>query len=178
LKRLEDARLTNSAAAMRDATDDLQAALLDIKTQLLPCSQLQVATANTMPGHIMPPGIDSATPVSPVSSGGGADPHAAHVIQAAPSGGATAVPEAAKGAVRARPLTPAATAEAAPVSAGPPTNIADLKCRTETDQKTAPRMLYQGRMYYFCSEQERAEFAKNPGRYVTSAPEAAPAHAH
>jgi YHS domain-containing protein len=46
------------------------------------------------------------------------------------------------------------------------------------DPKTAPRMLYQGRMYYFCAEASRAEFAKDPSKFVTAPPQAAPAHAH
>jgi YHS domain-containing protein len=33
-------------------------------------------------------------------------------------------------------------------------------------------------MYYFCSEQDRAAFAKDPTKYVLPAGEAAPAHAH
>jgi YHS domain-containing protein len=39
-------------------------------------------------------------------------------------------------------------------------------------------MLYQGRMYYFCTEASRAEFAKDPSKFVTAPPQAAPAHAH
>jgi YHS domain-containing protein len=53
-----------------------------------------------------------------------------------------------------------------------------LKCSNAVDQKTAPRMLYQGRMYYFCTEASRAEFAKDPARFVTAPPQATPAHAH
>jgi YHS domain-containing protein len=39
-------------------------------------------------------------------------------------------------------------------------------------------MLYQGRMYYFCTEASRAEFAKDPSKFVTAPPQAAPVHAH
>jgi YHS domain-containing protein len=39
-------------------------------------------------------------------------------------------------------------------------------------------MLYQGRMYYFCTDASRAEFAKDPAKYVTAPAQAAPAHAH
>jgi YHS domain-containing protein len=56
--------------------------------------------------------------------------------------------------------------------------MADLKCTNAVDQKTAPRMLHQGRMYYFCTEASRAEFAKDPAKHVTAPPAAAPAHAH
>jgi len=41
-------------------------------------------------------------------------------------------------------------------------------------------MLHQGRMYYFCTEQERAAFAREPAKYVPAAAAASPApeHAH
>lgn len=45
VKRLEAARLTNSAAALRGAVEDTQAALLDLRTQLAPCAQMQAAPA-------------------------------------------------------------------------------------------------------------------------------------
>ncbi|MGH9240620.1 MAG: hypothetical protein ACRD3G_21465 [Vicinamibacterales bacterium] len=48
----------------------------------------------------------------------------------------------------------------------PATDLVGLKCRTNIDPKTAPRMLYQGRMFYFCSDEERAAFAKEPARYA------------
>ena len=70
---------------------------------------------------------------------------------------------------------PAASRASAPT---PPVNIAELKCSNAVDPKTAPRMLYQGRMYYFCTEASRAEFAKDPAKFVTAPPQAAPAHAH
>jgi len=71
---------------------------------------------------------------------------------------------------------PSATARTS--AAAPPTNIAELKCQNAADPRTAPRMLYQGRMYYFCTEASRAEFAKDPSKFVTAPPQAAPAHAH
>jgi YHS domain-containing protein len=40
-------------------------------------------------------------------------------------------------------------------------------------------MLYGGVMYYFCSEQDRAAFAKDPSKYaLPAADQAPPAHAH
>jgi YHS domain-containing protein len=53
-----------------------------------------------------------------------------------------------------------------------------LKCRNQVDPKTASRMLYQGRTFYFCTESDRAEFAKDPGKYVKAPAQSAPAHAH
>jgi YHS domain-containing protein len=244
LKRLEDARLTNSAAAMRDAADDVQAALVDMRTQLAPCGEMQLAsaaqvapttpTAQTSPAGA--PGMPAPRAGAPASAPAAADAHAGHAAPAAqqtpaarapaavPAGTVTQqrpaapaaadshtgqVMPAAPGSRRpsastarppaAKPASPApaasdahagrATPPAASPSAttgvaasatapAPPTSIADLKCTNTVDQRTAPRMLYQGRMYYFCTEASRAEFAKDPAKVVTAAPQAAPAHAH
>jgi YHS domain-containing protein len=127
VKRLEEARQTNSAAAMRAATDDVQAALLQVRSQLSPCGQMQ----------------------APAS----ADVHAGHLTPGAPG--------------------PAAAAQA------PATSVEALRCSTAVDAKPPVWMFYQGRIYYFCSEQARAAFAKDPKR-VIGAPAApgAPAHEH
>jgi YHS domain-containing protein len=158
MKRVETARLTNSAAAMRDAVDDVQSALLDIRQQLAPCSQLQPAAADPHAGHAAPavqqppaatPGTPATQPRSPAPVPGARAP-----AVSGPGGGTN--------------LRPA-----------PPTDVASLKCRTPIEAKTAPRMLHQGRMYYFCSEEERAAFAKDPSMYAPpAADQAAPAHAH
>lgn len=141
LARVEAARQTNDPAALRDAADDLQAALLDLRARLAPCA--------AMP------------------EGAAADPHAGHSAVQPPQGPAPAAPP---------PTGPAGSA--ASRLPAPATSLADLKCRTKVEPRTAPRMLYQGRMYYFCSEQERAAFAKDPGKYATAPAERAPAHAH
>ena len=235
LNRLEDARLTNSAAAMRDAADDLQAALVDMRTQLAPCGEMQLAsaaqiaaampTAETSPagapglqvppagapaparaaadahsGHAArPPAAPSVRP--PVTQQRTAPPvagsHAGHVMPAAPasrtpsvltarpSAAATASPappagDAHAGHATAPAAAPSTTAGAVATAtaAAPPTSIADLKCTNAVDQRIAPRMLYQGRMYYFCTEANRAEFAKDPAKFVSAAPQSAAAHAH
>ena len=54
LKRLDGARQTNSPAVMRAAADDLQSALLDVRLQLMPCADMQVAAADVPAGHTMP----------------------------------------------------------------------------------------------------------------------------
>ena len=66
------------------------------------------------------------------------------------------------------------------MAATPATSIAALKCGNGVDAKTAPRVLHQGQTYYFCSEQDRAEFVKNPAEYGVepSSTPSAPAHAH
>jgi YHS domain-containing protein len=165
IKRIEAARLTNNAAAMRDAVDDVETALLDIKQQLTPCGQLAASAAaagqagRAMPGAQQTP----AGAPGPLARPGSPAPHDAHAEHAPAAPSAAPTPPAAQGPG----LMPA-----------PPTDIASLKCRTQVDPKTAPRMLHQGRMYYFCSEQERSVFAKDPSKYAVPAGQAAPAHAH
>jgi YHS domain-containing protein len=218
MKRLDDARLTNSAAAMRDATDDLQAVLVDLRTQLAPCAEMQIA-AGAPAGPSMPTAHQAPAAAPAMPAPGGAAPHVGHVMPATPPAAAPraaspaasrppmmprAVPAAADPhaghAAPARPAAPANRTAASPTSPAPaataatagrnaarrpapPTDIADLKCTTTVDPKTTPRMLYQGRMYYFCSEQDRGVFAKDPAEYVTAPLTAAPgtappAHAH
>ena len=205
LKRLEDARLTNSAAVMRDAADDVQAALVDMRTQFAPCGVMQAGAPEAPAGQTAPAAVGTpaaaagtrATQSSPAAPAA-ADPHGAHVAPATPaatsrtpaaaparpSGSPAAPPAAADShAGHTAPASPASSAATAPAgsrtsAAAPPTNIAELKCSNAVDPKTAPRMLYQGRMYYFCTEASRAEFAKDPATFVTAPPQAAPAHAH
>ena len=237
LKRLEDARLTNSGTAMRDAADDVQAALIDIRTQLAPCSVMQPApteaqagsaapatpgasaaagTKGTQPspapvaadphaGHAAPPASTSRTPAATAarpsarpqgSASPAAGSHAGHTTPAAPASRTPPASARPSASARPAPAPPASDAHAghaaapAPASpaktgspgrtgaAAPPTNIAKLKCSNAVDPKTAPRLLYQGRMYYFCTVASRAEFAKDPAKFVTAPPQAVPAHAH
>lgn len=110
--------------------------------------------------------LPSAAPRTPAASAGATDPHAGHAMPTAPAVSAPA------GAAGSR------AAESANLLPAPPTDIATLKCRAQVDPKTALRMLYQGRMYYFCSEQERAAFAKDPKKYAIPAGQAAPTHKH
>lgn len=210
LRRLEEARLTNSAAAMRDAADDVQAALLDMRTQLAPCGEMQLA-AEGQAGHTMPSAQTSPTgpaglpvtrPGAPAPAEAVAHPHAGHAMPGAPQTPAARAPRTpSTSATRpsaAAPRSPgpapsdthaepgklstsspkAAAAGRTTAAASPPTSLADLKCANAVDQKRAPRMLYKGRMYYFCTEASRADFAKDPGRFVTVPPQAAPAHGH
>jgi YHS domain-containing protein len=43
---------------------------------------------------------------------------------------------------------------------------ADLACVDVGVDATTPRADYQGKTYYFCSEECRVEFLKRPGRYL------------
>jgi YHS domain-containing protein len=215
--RLEAARQSNSAAAMRDAVDDFQTVLVDISAQIAPCARLQPAAADAHAGHAMPtaPPAPAATPPAvqkppavtptPAAPKAPADPHVGHqgATGPAPSGRlpsarsqprlvaptsaapdhaahpAGAAEPAASNAHAAHKPAPAATSGAgSSLLPLPAMALADLKCGTAVDPKTAPRMLYQGRMYYFCTERERAMFAKDPGQYATPPPQRAPAHVH
>jgi YHS domain-containing protein len=191
--RLEAARQTNSGPAMRAAVDDLDRLLRDLRVQLAPCSaamQAQAPAPASHAGHVMPaaPAATGATaPASP-------DAHAGHGA-AAPPAAATRQPAASAPAARgvSRPAgveAPKADAHAghaagSPAAAAPAvatpkaaTAIGDLKCRTTVDAKTAPRMLHQGQMYYFCNDEERAAFAKEAAKATPAPPKSAPAHAH
>ena len=43
---------------------------------------------------------------------------------------------------------------------------ADLACVDVDVDKETPRYVYQGRTYYFCSEECRGKFAKDPQKYL------------
>jgi YHS domain-containing protein len=43
---------------------------------------------------------------------------------------------------------------------------ADLGCVDIPVDETTPRLLYQGKTYYFCSNECRDQFAKNPSKYA------------
>ena len=210
LMRLEQARLTNSAAAMRDAADDLQTALVDVRAQLGPCAALQIASSEAHSGHVTPaapspPSVRTpAAPSTPEESQQRprtpvADAHAGHAATAIPPAAprpptptarpstatSQAAPPLASDVHTEHAASPASSPQATPpadvrraTAVAPPTTIADLKCTDAVNPKTVPRMLYQGRMYYFCTEASRAEFAKDPAKYVTAPPQAAPTHAH
>lgn len=62
------------------------------------------------------------------------------------------------------PTGPAETAAAAEVSPG---KVADPVCGMEVDPATAPaQATYAGKTYYFCAEEEKELFEKDPGKYV------------
>ena len=106
LALLEEARQTNSAAAMRAVSDELRAVLLDVRAQLAPCSGMQPATADPHAGHV--------TPAAAVQ-----EPASAPAVAAAnPAGSAAAVPAAQAPAQR--PATPAQR----PAAAQPAQNAA------------------------------------------------------
>jgi YHS domain-containing protein len=44
--------------------------------------------------------------------------------------------------------------------------VVDPVCGMEVDPAKAPKATYLGKTYYFCSEEDKAKFEKNPGQYV------------
>lgn len=49
--------------------------------------------------------------------------------------------------------------------------VADPVCGMEVaDTKTAPTAVYKGQTYYFCSEDDKAKFVKNPEQYAGKKP--------
>ncbi len=139
-RRIELARQTNQAAAMRAAMDDLQSVLSAMRTELTPCATLQAAaaapvaqdTAN-MPGHTMPA--------------------AAPATQARP-----AAPSAA---------APAANRMVMVQTAFDPTK---LTCTPRVAPGAAAKTTYQGKTYYFCSTKDRDEFLTNPTMSLSMMP--------
>ena len=155
-RRLELARQTNQAAAMRAAMDDLQGVLSSMRTQLAPCATLQAAAAPAaqdmanMPGHTMPAAAPAAQ-ARPAAPGA-----------RAPGGAADAL----------RPVTPSAAAPAANrmvmvQTAFDPTK---LTCTPKVDPGAAAKTTYQGKTYYFCSAKDRDEFLTNPTMSLSMMP--------
>lgn len=216
-QRLEAARQSNSPAAMRTAVDDLQGGLRQLRALLGACAGLQAASAAGMPaGHVLPggqqmPNIAQASPAGPgtaIMNPGStalapaavapavADPHAGHVMPAAPQTAAAPRappaprPAAAPGTpprmtpspvaasdphagmvMPAAPPVQAAGAEATAAHAmttveNPATSLADLMCQPQVDPDTAPRATYLGKAHYFCTVADRDLFLKAPAKYL------------
>ena len=163
--RLESARQSNNPAEMRSAIDDLQAALVEIRTQAETCSPLQ-SMADPHAGHSMG-NMPPAAPVAPQ----------APVMQ---PGTPTPAPAAPK-----PPARPAATAPSSKVA--PPTpdvnklaaeprlpvlpakqEAVDPVCGMKVDPKTAPSASFRGQTYYFCSEGDKTTFLEDPAKYAKS----------
>jgi YHS domain-containing protein len=191
--RLDAARQTNSGPAMRAAIDDIDRLLRDLGAQLAPCSAaMQAQAPASHAGHAMPaPAPAAAAPVPQSAAGAHAGHDSAPTAPAvAPRKLAAPTPAARAPGRPARVDAPKADAHAghaaeSPAAAAPAaaipkaaTVLGDLKCRNTVDPKTAPRMLHQGQMYYFCNEDERAAFAKEAAKAAPAPTKSAPAHAH
>ena len=55
-------------------------------------------------------------------------------------------------------------------SAATPAKTLDPVCGMEVDRANAPTATYKGQTYYFCSEDDKAKFVKNPEQYAGKKP--------
>ena len=198
LKRLDEARQTNSAATLRAAADDLQAALLDVRARLAPCAAMQVAGSDAHAGHAMPnttvpppaaPGTPAMAPGAPRPAPGaaapgapaptGADPHAGHAAPGAASQPSAPRPSRSGGGAPARlatqPAPVAGPGAATGVQGGHMMTAAadselvkDPRCAENVTAQNSPQAEWQGRTYYFCTESHRQRFVADPALYLAS----------
>ena len=139
--RLETARQTNSAAEIRAALADLQRSLLEARTALGRCTELQ-QTIGAAPSS-------SAAPTA--------------AAPAAPSGfppTSTAAPP------KAAPPAPANHMVMVQTAFDP----ARLSCTPKIDPKAAAKATYEGKTYYFCSTKDRDEFLTDPKMSLSMMP--------
>lgn len=169
-QRVEAARQTNNPPDMRSAIDDLQAALTRMRTLLQACASLPAPAAGPHAGHAMPssePAPAAVAPKAPMP----VDPHAGHAMPAKPPAGS------AKPAAPAAPMDhskmPMGGSESRPGDAKLPVTpverVMDPACPA-ADTRTAPKATYQGKVYYFCSPNDRDEFQKDPAAYLKKRP--------
>ena len=119
-----------------------------------------------MPGHNMANVPAPATRKPAAATRRGAAPAAPN--QAAPSAGQTMANMPGHNmANMPSPPSAAATKSGTP-AATQPDMVEDPVSKTQVDIRTALRVLYQGRVYYFRSDKERQEFMKNPAKYVSA----------
>ena len=57
-------------------------------------------------------------------------------------------------------------AAATEAAEGAPSRLEDPVCSMPVDPKTAAKSVYNGKAYYFCSKEHKAEFDKDPAKYV------------
>lgn len=192
MTRLEGARQTNDPAQMRAAVDHLGNALRDIRTQLAPCAAPAAAdphAGHAMPKTELPPGAATPTvkppavadrhaghqtpatkpvPVAPSTKPPAAatkpkpaaDPHAGHQMPAAPK--AATAPKT----TTTKPPAKAADPHAGHTEAAQPKKEMDPVNGLMVDPSTAPKTTYQGRTYYFSSEQSLKQFLENPAKFA------------
>ena len=138
--RLENARQSNSPTEIRAAMADLQRVLLDMRTVLARCTELQQALAAP------PPAATAGHDMSNMP----AQPNAAPSTAPAPRAGAA----------------PAGHMVMVQTAFDP----AKLSCSQTIDPKTAAKTTYQGKTYYFCSAKDRDEFLTDPAMSLSMMP--------
>jgi YHS domain-containing protein len=146
-------------------------------------SMPQAPAAPAVP-PVMKPGPTTPAPSAeaPSRAPAAADPHAGHtmpkpqMVPVAPGG----KPVQKSGSAKPAPAAPARPAAARDPHAGHDTSAQAAKEVTGTkqakvmdpvtglmvDPTAAPKTTYQGRTYYFSSEQAREEFLQNPAKFV------------
>jgi YHS domain-containing protein len=164
-RRLEEARQTNSPRQMRAAVDDLQAALVEVKTQLSLCVTPAAGGAGSgMQGmdHSGMKEIDrmAAPPKSPAPPRKTEGMDHSQMDRSKTSAPRTTAPP--------KPAEPAPTShEEKEASQVPPQTITkDPVCGMEVGPEATQKAIYQGKTYYFCSRADREKFLSDPEAYV------------
>jgi YHS domain-containing protein len=104
----------------------------------------------------------SAAPMGTATTGTGAHDHPAPA--AAPR--APVAPPAAGRKPDSRKSPASAPAGEPRLPVVPAERVVDPDCAATIDLLTAPRAIYQGKVYYFCAERARDEFLKDPPGYL------------
>jgi YHS domain-containing protein len=155
--RAERARLSNSPSEMRAAVESLEAALRDIRAQSAPCS---TAAASTSPHASHTMATESPSTAAPTQApAGAADPHAGHMMPSTPSKEAAPAEAKPEGSKAADPHAGHSSGQSGEKEMDPVNGLM-------VDPAKAPRTTYQGRTYYFSSEQSRKEFLENPAKFA------------
>lgn len=163
MQRLDSARQSNAAADLRAAVDSLQNTMRDARAQLAPCALTQRAAP--MDHSEMPMGSTPA-PKPPT----GAKPPAPAPMDHSkmPMGNTPPVkPAPVKGG---KPGPSGAQVDHSkmqmPTSDAAVPQAVDPVCGLKVDPGSAPHVVHEGNTHYFCSEQHRQLFEKNPSKYL------------
>jgi YHS domain-containing protein len=195
MQRLDSARQSNAAAELRAAVDSVQNTMRDARAQFAPCATA-FAKARTDPhaGHNLPtapsPAVQAPTMTKPsapapmdhskmpmgvappaktpaAKPGSSAKPPAPMDHPKMPMGTPPAKPAPAKDG-KAEPSAAHADHSKMPVpaSGAEASQQVDPVCGLKVDPNTSPQAVHQGKTHYFCSEQHRQLFQKNPSKYL------------
>lgn len=196
--RLETARRANSAADLQDTMSELQKAVAAAQAQLFTCrAAVPTAPAGTTPPDAMA-GMDHSkmamgAPAATATAAPGAkpaDPMAGMDHSKMNMGKPMPAAKPTKSAVKpAEPMAGMDHSKMATAVAPPKTGrdaasepgelklpvtmaerIADPACPDNVGQATAPKAVYERKVYYFCSAKARDEFRKGPAAYLKKHP--------
>ncbi len=188
--RLDEARQSNAAPDLRAAVDSVQNTMRDARAQFAPCAAAAQAQQPADPhaGHKMSPApAPAGQPAAPAPMDHSkmpmgatpAKPAQAKPVKPRPSDAAVdhskmpmATPPAAKPAPAkgGKPTAPAAPIDHSKMPMAAPADAAaqavDPVCGLKVDPSSAPQTTHNGQTHYFCSEQHRQLFQKNPAKYL------------